>query len=188
MTLLSASLACGALAVGWIRDLLAWRPRRRWAQLWDSTEDDVLAVPALLRGEVIVGEIVPGPVPIVRPRAITVAPSPLLHGRELAELVARAERAGEFAEAITRHLTAVEARKGPGRHRHYGTGRDVVEKAVTRLRAINTPTQEFDALIFDGFGEEITEHGPAETVVAPRRTWTAATAAQPVLQPALWET
>jgi hypothetical protein len=82
------------------------------------------------------------------PEAIRIARSPF------ADWTGRAERAGQFAEALTEAQQRIERRRGPGRHRAYGPrGRAM----LARLQF----TREFDAI---AAGHPVVEHGPVEIV------------------------
>ena len=134
-------LACW-LAVGWVR--------RTRAELrsWDATEEQVLDFADTLTGELVDSTgnvVVPAPV----------NPTP--------ELIARAERAGQFAEVMTIVLTTLERRYyGVGRHRAVGLH-------DPRRAAIQSITQEFRAIVRHTTGVEPETVGPREDEI--RSVW-----------------
>ena|SRR5690349_11937225 len=71
---------------------------------------------------------------------VHIAPSPTLRRIPTAEEVQAAERAGEFAAALTAAFTRIEARQGPGRH--WSTA---PQDRDPRLVALLTTTAEYDA-------------------------------------------
>ena len=136
-------LACW-LAVGWVRRT------RAELQSWDATEEQVLDFANTLTGELVDSTgtvVVPAPV----------NPTP--------ELIARAERAGQFAEVLTLVLTTLERRYyGVGRHR--AVGMDAIRPAVSQALEGAT-TGAFRVQIRREFGAELQTVGPREADLRP---------------------
>jgi len=137
-----AAVLSWRLVAGW------WRRTRAELRSWDATEQQVLDFADTLTGELVDSTgnvVVPAPV----------NPTP--------ELIARAERAGQFAEVMTIVLTTLERRYyGVGRHRAVGLH-------DPRRAAIQSITQEFRAIVRHTTGEEPETVGPREDEI--RSVW-----------------